>query len=202
MTLHITGHLLGCTTGTAPAQRPSPNCGGTIRPEFLVMHYTAGGSLKSAVDWLCNPAARASAHIVIGRDGSITQLVPFDRKAWHAGRSRWQDRTGLNDCSIGIELENFGLLTGAPGAWRTAWGRPVPYGDVVVAAHRHGGGARGWHAYTDLQLDRAREIAALLVREYTLSDVLGHDDIAPGRKSDPGPAFPMQSFRAAVLPRT
>lgn len=199
MTLSLTGHLLAGNSGAGPAQHPSPNCGGPMRAEFLVMHYTAAGSLKSAVDWLCNPTARASAHLVIGRDGSVTQLVPFDRKAWHAGRSRWQDRTGLNHCSIGIELDNFGLLSGAPGGWRTHWGRPVPDVEVLQAAHRHGGGTRGWHRFTDLQLDRAREIAVLLVRKYGLRDVLGHDDIAPGRKTDPGPAFPMQSFRDAVL---
>ena len=70
------------------------------------MHYTAGASAESSIDWLTNPDARASAHVLIARDGGITQLVPFDRRAWHAGRSRWKDRTGLNGWSFGIELDN------------------------------------------------------------------------------------------------
>ena len=101
----------------------SPNRStGTIVPRFLVMHFTAGASASSSISWLTNPAARASAHLVIARDGTVTQLVPFNRKAWHAGRSRWAGLTGLNAHSIGIELDNHGELNGSTGAWRTSWG--------------------------------------------------------------------------------
>ena len=195
----IRDHRLQAVNGIPPEFIPTGNAGGPLTPEFLVMHYTAGGSAKGAIDWLCNPASKASAHLVIGRDGSVTQLVPFNRQAWHAGRSRWQGRTGLNKCSIGMELDNAGLLNGGPGTWRTDWGTEIKDRDVVEMPHKFDGIVRGWHAYTPLQLEMAQKVAAMIVAEYGILDVIGHDDIAPGRKTDPGPAFPMVSFRAAVL---
>ncbi len=179
----------------------SPNQSGAITAEYLVMHYTAGSSAESSINWLTNRDARASAHLVIGRDASVTQLVAFNRKAWHAGTSRWGQVVGLNSCSIGIELDNHGLIEGQAGAWRTAWGRSVPDEQVTVMTHKHEHKERAWHTYTEEQLNVALEVAACLARHYGLRDVLGHDDIAPGRKKDPGPAFPISSFRAAVLGR-
>ena len=199
--MKIIKHNLMAVSGHVIDQKPSNNVGRILTPECLVMHYTAGSSAKSAIDWLCNPASKASAHLVIGRDGSVTQLVPFNRQAWHAGRSQWQGRTGLNQYSIGIELDNAGILSGVPGKWRTAWGAAIKDKDVLELPHKFDGVVRGWHTYTSAQLDTAREVAALLVAEYALKDVIGHDDIAPGRKTDPGPAFPMASFRAAVMGR-
>jgi N-acetylmuramoyl-L-alanine amidase len=61
-------------------QRETPNCGGIIEPKYLVFHFTAGSSAEGSVEWLCNPDATASAHIVVGRDGKITQLAPFNVK--------------------------------------------------------------------------------------------------------------------------
>ena len=198
----IRDHRLETIEGHAAGFVESPNCAGSLKPVFLVMHYTAGGSAQGAIAWLCNPASRASAHVVIGRDGSVTQLVPFNRQAWHAGRSRWQGRTGLNKYSIGIELDNAGVLNGAPGQWRTSWGTAVRDEDVVELPHKFDGIVRGWHAYTPRQLAVAQAVAASIVIEYGIQDVIGHDDIAPGRKTDPGPAFPMATFRAAVLGRS
>ncbi len=195
----IRDHRLEAGDGLAPAFVPSGNAGGLIKPEFLVMHFTAGASAKSSIDWLCNPASKASAHVVIGRDGSVTQLVPFNRRAWHAGESRWQGRTGMNKCSIGIELDNAGKLHGAPGRWRTEWGAQVRDEHVVELPHKFDGVVCGWHAFTPAQLDAAQKVAALIVAEYGIPEIIGHDDIAPGRKFDPGPAFPMESFRAEVL---
>lgn len=85
----------------------SPNHGGFITPVFIVMHYTAGYTAESAVSTLCKTDG-ASAHVVIDRDGSITQLVPFNVKAWHAGPSQYQGHDWLNNCSIGIELVGIG----------------------------------------------------------------------------------------------
>jgi len=179
----------------------SPNQGGVIESEYLIMHYTAGRNAQSSINWLIDPRALASAHLVIGVDGAITQLVAFNRKAWHAGRSRWAGRDGLNNFSIGIEMDNPGVLTRRVSGWFTSWGDPVKDHNVVEAVHKNGGALRGWHTYSAPQLEAAMEAATLLVRRYGLKDVLGHEDVAPARKIDPGPAFPMDSFRARVIGR-
>ena len=199
--MKVLRHRLHDGNGHPVPFRRSPNQGEEITPEVLVMHYTAGASAESSIDWLTDPAARASAHLVIGRDGSMTQLVAFNRKAWHAGPSSWQGRPSLNGWSIGIELDNHGPLERVAGGWRTEWGTDVDDSQAVEAAHRSGGPVRGWHAFSEVQLDAALRAATVLAQHYGLRDVLGHDDVAPARKLDPGPAFPMRSFRGAVLGR-
>lgn len=183
------------------AYRQSPNQSGEITPEFIVMHFTKGASAESSVNWLCNPAARASAHLVIGKQGEITQLVEFNRRAWHAGRSQWDGRSGLNGFSVGIELDNFGDLNGTSGKWRTSWGREVPDNNVTTLSHKFDNRDRGWNVYPEKQLLAALEVCQALVKQYRIRGIVGHDDIAPGRKFDPGPAFPMESFRAALFGR-
>jgi N-acetylmuramoyl-L-alanine amidase len=198
----IVRNRLVADDGTPFPYRRSPNQSPGLEPRFLVVHYTAGASAEGSIDWLTNPAARASAHLVVARDGTITQLVAFDRQAWHAGRSEWQGLEGLNAHSFGIELDNGGPLERrSDGSWTTPFGAPVPPDQVIEAVHRHGGPLRGWQAFSSQQLLAASEVASLLVRRYALEDVLGHDDVAPGRKSDPGPAFPMATFRSRVLGR-
>lgn len=199
MTMKVLRHRLQQEDGTPYPFRRSPNQSGPITPEYLVMHYTAGHSAESSVAWLTDPAAQASAHLVIGRDGGVTQLVGFNRKAWHAGASRWVGREGVNTFSIGIELDNPGLLVRRADGWRTEWGDPVEDGDVIEAAHKNGGPVRGWHAYATGQIEVAVEVATVLARRYGLKDVIGHDDVAPGRKSDPGPAFPMSLLRERAM---
>ena len=100
---------------------------------------------------------KVSSHLCIFRDGAVRQYVPFHRRAWHAGESRFGDRTRCNDFSIGIELE--------------------------------GTDAR---AFEPVQYRRLAEIARLLMRAYpaiTPARIVGHSDLAPGRKTDPGPRF-------------
>jgi N-acetylmuramoyl-L-alanine amidase len=179
----------------------SPNVGGAVQPKYLVMHYTAGRNAESAIRSLTDPAAKASAHLVISRTREITQLVPFDRVAWHAGVSRWHGLEGLNAYSLGIELDNAGALTRHGNRWRAWFGGEYPDRDVIEAAHKHDGIVRGWHLFPEVQLRAAIDAARALVEAYGLEDVIGHDDIAPGRKIDPGPAFPMAEFRAAVMGR-
>jgi AmpD protein len=108
-------------------------------------------------------ALRVSAHAVIRRDGSITQYVPFGMRAWHAGQSQYQGRSGCNDFSIGIELEGTD---------------ETPYMDAQYGS-------------------LAALVRALLAIYPTLSAqrITGHSDIAPGRKTDPGPAFEWARFR-------
>ena len=201
--MKIQNHRLIADDGTPIRYVETPNKGGLMTPEYLIMHYTAGSSAEGSVSWMCNPAAKAAAQLVIGRDGSLTQLAPFNRIAWHAGRSLWAGRSNVNRRSIGIELDNAGKLEHVGGHWRSSISpRKYPDDQVLVANHLHdspGTRPSGWHRYSEAQLAAAGEIAMLLVREYALKDVVGHDDIAPGRKFDPGPAFPLASLRTLAL---
>jgi len=165
------------------------------------MHFTAGRSAIESVEWLANRKAKASAHVVIGRDGSITQLVPFDRVAWHAGASSWEGLEGLNNYSLGIELDNAGRLTRQGEHWRAWFGGTYDDSEVIQAVHKHETSLCGWHDYSPAQIDAALQVAGLLVDKYALRDVVGHEDIAPLRKCDPGPAFPMASFRSRLMGR-
>lgn len=199
--MKIVQHRLQNDDGEPFAFVESPNRGGKLEPQYLVMHYTAGGTATGAIRTLTDPAAKASAHVVIARDGEITQLVAFDEIAWHAGRSRWQGLDGLNRHSIGIEMDNAGVLDRQEGRWRAWFGAHYKDEDVIEAVHQHGGAPRGWHTYTPAQLDAAIALGRVLVENYRLRDIIGHDDIAPGRKLDPGPAFPMASYRSALMGR-
>ena len=199
----IKNHRLYKDETSAVEYLKSPNYQGDIQSlEYLVIHFTAGISAESSISWLTDPRAKASAHLVIGRDGSLTQLVPFNKRAWHAGNSAWASRIGLNSYSIGIELDNAGKLHRVGPQWQTWSGHPIPDAEVVIARHKLETTECGWHAYTQKQLSAALEVASVLVEKYKLLDVVGHDDIAPGRKTDPGPAFPMESFRAHVMGRS
>ncbi len=175
--------------------------GGPIVPIYLVIHYTAGSSGESSVSHFMQPDAKASAHVVIDRSGKIWQLVPFRISAWHAGISAWAGRQSLNGFSIGIELDNAGRLTRFGSSYQAWFGRTYPESQVVHARHKNEAVDAYWHAYTEAQLLRLLELSRLLVSTYRLIDVVGHDDIAPGRKSDPGPAFAIGSFRAALFGR-
>lgn len=198
--LHIEDHRL---VGDGVSRRDTPNVGGPLQPLFLVLHYTAGSSLESAVQSLCTrkPSGNASAHLVLGRDGHVVQLAPFNVVTWHAGISQWQGYRGLNQCAIGLEMDNAGVLDDIGGRYHTWFRSEVPAADVQHAAQASGGPVRAWHAYTRVQIERALAIAELLASHYGLADVLGHSDIAPGRKIDPGPAFPLAHVRARVLGR-
>ena len=174
---------------------PSPNHSGEIVPTVIIMHYTADTSATGAISWLSNSAARASAHLVIDRDGKVTQLVPFNLKAWHAGSSSFRGRSGVNSFSVGIELVNGGKLSAIDDDYQVTWSkRYVPRDQVGF----HDGVP--WHDYTEEQLESALHICRALVAAYpTIIDMTGHEDIAPGRKIDPGPLFPMASFRMKLF---
>lgn len=200
--MKIRNHRLVDDNGTALPFVDTPNRSGVMTPRYLIMHYTAGRSAASSIAHMAKRSAKASAHVVIGRDGAVTQMVPFNRVAWHAGKSRWLGTTGLNRHSIGIELDNAGPMTGGAGNWRAWFEKLYPDEEVMFARHKFEAVERGWHRYTDAQLDAAYEVAELLVDHYGLQDVLGHDDIAPERKQDPGPAFPMAHFQGGLIGRS
>ncbi len=181
----------------------SPNVGGALKPQYLVMHYTAGLTLDGAVSWFANPQAKASAHITIGRDGSIVQQVPFNKVAWHAGKSTWGSLIGMNSYAIGIELVNAGKLRKREdGKWVNWADNVVPPPEVTVLTHKNESSPAGWHIYAEVQLQTAIDVARALNDQYTFLDIVGHDDISPNRKVDPGPAFPMITFESQVMGRT
>jgi|APTNR8051073442_1049403.scaffolds.fasta_scaffold04508_2 N-acetylmuramoyl-L-alanine amidase len=198
----ISHHQICVSENVGATFIPSPNVRrGKLDHRYLLIHYTASSSLESAVDWLTSPASGCSAHVVIGRSGEIIQLVPFDGIALHAGRSRWRGVEGLNGCSIGIELENAGCMERQGGRWRAWFGGDYGDGDVMEATHKYGSRLLGWHMYTDKQIEAVCSLTRLLVDVYDLDDVIGHDDVAPYRKMDPGPAFPMDAIRGRALGR-
>ncbi len=183
-------------------RKPSPNQGGPLDgPTLLVMHYTVSGAgAKGVADYFTSPAANASAHIVVGRDGDIRQVVPFNVKAWHAGKSVWRGRSNCNDYSIGIEIDNWGrLMRTADGQVRSATGKIVDPGQAVELTHRNESKPALWEVYGETQMKALVEVTRLILAAYpTITEIVGHDDIAPLRKSDPGPAFPMGRFTSLV----
>jgi len=188
--------------GAPAAFVASPNRGGTLQPLYLIIHYTAGLRASGAISWFQNPEAKASAHLVIDRDGTVTQMVDFNRVAWHAGKSSWNGLDGLNQYAIGIELANAGKLTkGADGKWRNWADNVVPDTEVIVATHKHETQPAGWHRYTQNQIEVVVEIGLVLRARYKLIDVLGHEDVSPKRKVDTGPAFPMLSVAGKIMGR-
>jgi N-acetylmuramoyl-L-alanine amidase len=160
---------------------------------FLVIHYTAGATGRSSVAYWRKLANGICAHFVIERDGEILQCRPCNRTAGHAGASRWTDpKTGtlyhaLNSCSLGIELANGG----------DAFPRRFSTLEPTRARHKNGGPEREWETYPAAQLAACEALSKVLVARYRLDDVVGHEDIAPTRKNDPGPAFPMAGLRKA-----
>lgn len=173
-----------------------PGGGSLNAPLVLVIHFTAGMSAESSIEWWRDPAAKgACAHIIIDRDGTVIQCRPLNRTAGHAGVSKWHGRSGCNAFSIGIELANAGdSVSGSP---PKAFGKyPLPSGSIE-ARHKNGGPVTRWENYSEAQLAACTEVAKAIVDHYKLVDLVGHEDIAPARKNDPGPALPMLQLRQA-----
>ena len=171
---------------------------------LLVIHFTSGMSAQSSIDFWKSPEAQgACAHIIIDRDGTVFQCRAFDRTAGHAGVSRWKDptdglRIGCNAFSIGIELANAGDSVSGSVESPKAFGKHPLEAGAISAKHKNGGKISLWEKYPQAQLDACFAVAKALVERYKLDDVCGHEDIAPERKNDPGPAFPMQKLRESV----
>lgn len=164
----------------------SPNCNDRPRPDDIALVVIHGITLPpgqfgtglverlflNSLDLTLHPAladlegVRVSAHLLIDRDGAVTQFVPFDRRAWHAGVSSYGGRENCNDFAIGIELEGT---------------------DTVP--------------YEDAQYERLAEVLRALFLRYpqlSPSRLVGHSEVAPGRKTDPGPVFDWQRVLASV----
>lgn len=176
--------------------------------DTIVIHYTAGADAASAIRSMVNPAHKASAHLVIGRDLSVTQLVPFNRVAWHAGRSSYRrgdvEKVGLNACAIGIEIDNAGQFTKTGDRYFSWFGRRYDEDDVFEGVHRNQTESTFWHRYPEEQIALVESLCRFLVAHYTANDaqiehILGHEEISPKRKIDPGPAFPLDKLRDRIL---
>lgn len=167
--------------------------------DAIIMHYTAGRSAESSAKFLAKPDVKASAHLVIGRAGEIYQLVPFDIASWHAGKSTYGGRSGYNKYSIGIELDNAGPLTKVGSKYQSWFGQNYQEEDVIAAVHRNESKSRYWHTYTEEQLKVTTAIVEAIVQKMGIKHILGHEEISIGRKQDPGPAFPLDTFRKNLL---
>lgn len=164
-------------------------------PDAIVIHFTAAGAASGSITWFKTGhdermkhgvTGASSAHLVIDRDGSVTQMVPFNKVAYHAGDGKLAGKNP-NFCAIGIELANRGPLA------------PESRGCVVfLGAHKHPlvRGTR-WEDYDPRQLEAVFGIGRALCFTYGIqaARIVGHDDVAPKIKCDPGPAFPMDDFR-------
>lgn len=148
-------------------RRPSPNFNAraaNVTLAYVVLHYTDMTDTETALRRLCDPQAEVSAHYVIDRDGRVYHLVDEAMRAWHAGRSFWRGLRDMNSASIGIELCNPGATYGY-----------TPFPDAQIAALEPL--LRAIIARHDMDARRC---------------LLGHSDIAPARKQDPGHLFPWQ----------
>ncbi len=141
---------------------PSPNHDERASPiSMLVIHYTEMADQQAAIDRLCDPDAKVSAHYLIGDRGEVVRLVPETRRAWHAGVSYWRGHKDVNSASIGIELD-------------------------------HPGHKFGYREFSEAQFEALVPLVARIVKEYDIprANVVGHSDVAPARKIDPGELFP------------
>jgi N-acetylmuramoyl-L-alanine amidase len=174
--------------------------GGVIVPEVVILHDTAGHlGNGSSVEWLATGKG-ASAHFVVAIDGFITQLVPTNRRAGHAGESAYHGRSGVNDFSIGIEIENPGRLVPVGSGVGQAWFGKTFHGVVEITTPEHGAGA--WMPYPEAQIDAVEKLLRCLFDSIrTLKDIRGHWYVSPGRKADTNPLFRMEAIRARILGR-
>ena len=148
----------------APDVIPSVNYGERNKgrlPDMIVLHYTGMPDVEGAIAQLCTAGTDVSAHYIVLEDGRIVQCVPEAKRAWHAGVAVWAGEEDINSCSIGVEIVNRGHDLG----------------------------------YTDFPLRQTAAVIALckgimIRRDIPKHRVLGHSDVAPGRKKDPGEKFP------------
>jgi N-acetylmuramoyl-L-alanine amidase len=142
-------------------ESPSPNWDARALPvSMVVLHYTGMQSADAALERLCDPEAKVSAHYLIEEDGQVHRLVREDRRAWHAGKSFWRGIKDVNSASVGIEIVNPGHEFGY---------RPFP----------------------DAQMEALLPLLAAIVERWDVprANVVGHSDVAPARKEDPGELF-------------
>ncbi|MFM5932201.1 MAG: N-acetylmuramoyl-L-alanine amidase [Novosphingobium sp.] len=145
-------------------QVPSPNFNARLLPvTMIVLHYTGMQSADEALERLCSEEAGVSAHYLIDEDGTVTQMVAEENRAWHAGKSYWRGITDVNSASVGIELVNPG--------------------------HEF-----GYRDFPENQIEALLPLLSDIKKRHGVSrsNVVGHSDVAPARKTDPGELFPWE----------
>jgi N-acetylmuramoyl-L-alanine amidase len=155
-------------------ERPSPNFDERMLPvSMIVLHYTGMADAQAALDRLTSPDAKVSSHYLIDEDGTIYRLVDESKRAWHAGKSRWRGIADVNSASVGIEIVNPG--------------------------HEF-----GYRLFPDEQMASVIPLVADIKERHGIGrgDVVGHSDVAPSRKEDPGELFPWDALakRRLALP--
>lgn len=157
-------------------ERPSPNFNDRkAKIDMLVLHYTGMASGHAALERMCDSSSEVSAHYMVWEDGKVVRLVDEAKRAWHAGVSAWQGHTDLNSHSIGIEIVNGGHDV------------PLPNGDLPP--------------FPDAQMASVVSLATDILSRHAIpqSRIVGHSDIAPARKRDPGEAFPWEMLAEAGI---
>lgn len=152
-----------------PVDAPSPNFNARNQPvSILVLHYTGMETGQAALDRLRDPAAKVSAHYLVEEDGRVFALVDEDKRAWHAGAGAWGACTDVNSASIGIEIVNGGHDFGLPD-------------------------------FPDVQIQAVIALSRAIVSRHAIAprNIIGHSDMAPSRKSDPGEKFPWRALAQA-----
>jgi len=186
---------------------------GREEPEACIIHYTAGTRASGSVSWFANHESKVSAHFVVSRKGDVTQCVPLDRAAWHAGVSEMPDKDGemrgnVNKRTIGIELANLGYLVKGSGDkfYYEIGRRTFKYrGDLrpvrAELTYDNGVTVEGWwEPFPDAQIAGLKSLLeeiALAGHEDAARVLWGHEEIAipfASRKRDPGPLFPWSVF--------
>jgi len=158
---------------------------------LIVLHYTASGSLDATVRWFQNSYAEVSAHYVIGRDGTVVRTVHEEKKAYHAGKSEWNGKKDVNRFSIGIELVNWGKLMKRGDDFFT-W--PNNYTNLYRESEPVFLENTWWEPYPKAQLDSLQSLINEIKFRHPINDIVGHRDVSPGRKFDPGPAFYLHNY--------
>lgn len=164
--------IAGCAAPLTMVDRPSPNFGTRDDAQIgiLVIHYTGLPTAEAALNMLTDPEAKVSSHYTIDEDGTVYVHVPESSRAWHAGLSYWAGITDVNSHSIGIELVNPGLEL-------------------------------GYRKFSEAQIAALIKLCREILARHPISAarIVGHSDVAPDRKDDPGELFPWRRLARAGI---
>jgi N-acetylmuramoyl-L-alanine amidase len=204
--MRIDNHtLVDAPEGIDLQHLPGKIAQGTFHPEIAVVHYAVTDSLDAT--YRAMKYRNFFAHVTV--DGwqeesgtwvtQIAQHLPFNRRGAHAGLSDYKGRAKVNGFGLGIEIANPGPLVEKDGSLFTVYGKEW-HGPVFEGRHRNPNVKyEYWAGFQDSEIDAVIHLCYLWRREYGIYDAVGHDEIAPNRKIDPGPAFPIELVRSTVF---